>query len=72
MPLNPPPGWNALQERAKRVKDPQELADLIEEMNQLLSEFEITAGDGNGNGNGRRAQHQKLAKKDAGQKKSSF
>ena len=72
MPLNPPPGWNALQERAKRVKDPQELADLIEEMNQLLSEFEITAGDGNGNGNGRRAHRQNPAKKDAGQKKSSF
>jgi hypothetical protein len=48
MPLSPPPGWNALQERAKRVKDPQELADLIEEMNRLLAEFEVTAGDGDG------------------------
>jgi hypothetical protein len=71
MPLNPPPGWNALQERAKRVKDPQELADLIEEMNQLLSEFETTAGDGNGNGNGRRAHRQNPAKKEAEKKKSS-
>lgn len=71
MPLNPPPGWNALQERAKRVKDPQELAGLIEEMNQLLSEFEITAGDGDGNGNSRH-HHRQTAKKQSGKKKSSI
>jgi len=69
MPLNPPPGWTALQERAKRVKDPQELSNLIEEMNQLLSEFEIIAGDGDGNG--RRPHGQPLAKKKAGKKKIS-
>jgi hypothetical protein len=67
MPLNPPPGWNALQERAKRVKGPHELADLIEEMNQLLSEFEITAGDGNG----RRAHRRNPTPKKTGKKKSS-
>ncbi len=70
MPLNPPPGWNALQERAKRVKDPQELAHLIEEMNEFLSEFEITAGDGNGNGNGRRPHQQNSAKRKSAKKKS--
>jgi hypothetical protein len=68
MPLNPPPGWNALQERAKRVKDPQELADLIEEMNQLLSEFEVTAGDGNGN---RRPRAKKFSREKSGKEKPS-
>jgi hypothetical protein len=72
MPLKPPPGWNVLQERAKRVKDPQELADLIEEMNQLLSEFEVTAGDGDGNGNGRHPQRRNAAKKKSGKKKNSI
>jgi len=46
MPLNPPPGWIALQERAKQVKDPSELAAIIEEMNHLLVEYEEAAGDG--------------------------
>jgi len=67
MPLSPPPGWNALQERAKKVKDPQELANLIEEMNQLLSEFELTAGDGNG----RHPRGPNQARKKAVKKKSS-
>jgi hypothetical protein len=61
MPLDTPPGWNALQERAKQVKDPLELVDLIEEMNQLLSEYERTAGDGNG----RHPQRRKPATKKA-------
>jgi hypothetical protein len=69
MPLKPPPGWNALQERAKKVKDPQELANLIEEMNQLLSEFELTAGDGDGNGRQSRSPNQ--SRKKAGKRKSS-
>jgi hypothetical protein len=69
MPLKPPPGWNALQERAKKVKDPQELANLIEEMNQLLSEFELTAGDGDGNGRHPRSPNQ--SRKKAGKRKSS-
>ncbi len=63
MPLDTPPGWTALQERAKQVKDPQELVDLIEEMNQLLSEYERTAGDGNGNG--RHPQRRKTTAKKA-------
>lgn len=70
MPLNPPPGWNALQERAKRVKDPQELVDLIEEMNQLLSEFEVTAGEGNGNG--RRLHKKKSTREKPANKQSSL
>jgi hypothetical protein len=70
MPLNPPPGWIALQERAKQVKDPQELVRLIEEMNQLLAEYERAAGDGvgNGNGNGRRPHRQKPANSKGRQK----
>jgi len=36
----PPPGWTSLQERARRTKDPEELAHIIDEMNQLLAEYE--------------------------------
>jgi len=50
MPSNPPPGWTALQERARQVKDPRELAAIIDEMNQLLSDYEKAAGDGHGEG----------------------
>jgi hypothetical protein len=75
MPLDTPPGWNALQERAKQVKDPQELVALIEEMNQLLSEYERTAGDGNGNGNGhgngRHPQRRKITAQKASTKMRS-
>jgi hypothetical protein len=75
MPLHTPLGWIALQERAKHVRDPHELVDLIGEMNQLLSEYEMTAGDGdghgNGNGNGRRPAKPKTAAKKAAQKKPS-
>ena len=73
MPLNPPPGWIALQERAKQVKDPQELVDLIEEMNQLLSEYERAEGDGNGsNGNGRRPHRQRPAARKNGLQNESL
>ena len=71
MPLNPPPGWLALQEKARRTKDPQELAAVIEEMNQLLTEYEKIAGDGTGNGQGG-AKRPKSAKKNTpGKKRSS-
>ena len=71
MPLNPPPGWIALQQRAKQIKDPQELVDLIEEMNQLLSEYERSTGDGDGNanGNGRPLRKQKPARKESAKSK---
>jgi len=60
MPFNPPPGWNALQEKAREAKDPQELSDLIAEMNRMLSEYERTAGDGDFDS--RRPRKQKTAK----------
>ncbi|MGA9528112.1 MAG: hypothetical protein WBS24_08355 [Terriglobales bacterium] len=44
--LSPPPGWADLQERARRTKDPTELAKIIDEMNALLTEYEKTSGDG--------------------------
>jgi hypothetical protein len=47
---DPPPGWTALQERAKQVKDPRELAAIIDEMNKLLAEYEKAAGDGHSEG----------------------
>jgi hypothetical protein len=37
---NPPPGWIALQERAKQAKDARELAAIIDEMNNLLALYE--------------------------------
>jgi hypothetical protein len=70
MPLNPPPGWNALQERARRVRDPQELTDIIDEMNLLLSQYEWAAGDGDGN-HGRPPPKAKSGKKKAGKKVTS-
>jgi hypothetical protein len=71
MPLNPPPGWNALQERARRVRDPQELTDIIDEMNLLLSQYESAAGDGDGNHRAKRAPKRKPAAKKAGKKVTS-
>ena len=50
MPLHPPLGWLALQERAKQAKDPRALAAIIDEMNELLAEYEKTSGDGHGKG----------------------
>jgi hypothetical protein len=38
-----PKGWRELQERAQREKDPKKLAQLIDEMNQLLTEHEKAA-----------------------------
>jgi hypothetical protein len=43
---DPPTGWIDLQARAKRAKNAEELAAIIDEMNQLLSEYEKAAGDG--------------------------
>ncbi|MFZ3264449.1 MAG: hypothetical protein WA172_10650 [Terriglobales bacterium] len=47
---DPPPGWTALQERAKQAKDPRQLAAIIDEMNRLLTEYEKAAGDGHSEG----------------------
>ncbi|MGA8834783.1 MAG: hypothetical protein WB538_04050 [Candidatus Sulfotelmatobacter sp.] len=38
-----PKGWRLLQERAQREKDPEKLAQIIDEMNQLLTEHEKAA-----------------------------
>jgi 23S rRNA maturation mini-RNase III len=38
-----PKGWRQLQERAQREKDPKKLAEIIDEMNQLLTEHEKAA-----------------------------
>ena len=43
---DPPSGWIDLQARAKRAKNAEELAAIIDEMNKLLSEYEKAAGDG--------------------------
>ena len=45
MAPSPPPGWAALQEQARRSKDPKELARIIDAMNKLLAECEEAAGD---------------------------
>jgi len=38
-----PKGWRQLQERAQREKDRKKLAEIIDEMNQLLTEHEKAA-----------------------------
>jgi hypothetical protein len=38
-----PKGWRRLQERAQREKDPKKLAQIIDQMNQLLTEHENAA-----------------------------
>jgi len=43
---DPPPGWLALQEKARTAKDAKELSAIIDEMNALLSTYEKAAGDG--------------------------
>ncbi len=43
MSLDEPEGWRILWERAQEEKDPEKLAKLIDEMNQLLSEHEKAA-----------------------------
>lgn len=45
MPLPPPKGWATLQEKARRASDPAELANIIDEMNRLLTACEKAAGD---------------------------
>ncbi len=50
MLLNPPPGWIALQERAKQAENSRELAAIIDEMNNLLAEYEKNNGDGHSEG----------------------
>jgi len=43
---DPPPGWAALQEAARRAKDPAELARIIDQMNKLLTDYEKVSGNG--------------------------
>ncbi len=43
MPLNEPEGWRWLWERAQQEKDPKRLAELIDQLNQLLTEHEKAA-----------------------------
>ena len=45
MPLDEPQGWRELWGRAQEERDPKRLADLIEQMNQLLTEHEKRAAD---------------------------
>jgi hypothetical protein len=45
MPLEPPPGWSTLQEKARRATDPKELASIIDEMNRVLAACEKAAAD---------------------------
>ncbi len=40
-----PKGWRVLQKRAQLEKDPKKLAKLIDEMNQLLAEYEKAASE---------------------------
>jgi 23S rRNA maturation mini-RNase III len=41
--LEEPKGWRQLQQRAQREKDPKKLAQIIDQMNQLLTEHEHAA-----------------------------
>ena len=43
-----PKGWRVLQKRAQLEKDPKKLAKLIDEMNQLLAEYEKAASEEEG------------------------
>ena len=40
MSQDEPPGWRTLQEKAQRETDPKKLAEIIDEMNRLLTEHE--------------------------------
>jgi hypothetical protein len=42
---NEPKGWRELWERAQQEKDPEKLAELIDQLNHLLSEHEKAAED---------------------------
>ena len=52
--LSEPEGWDELQERAQRERDPRKLEVIIAEMNALLSECEEIAANGAANRNERR------------------
>lgn len=43
MVLDEPLGWRCLWERAQRERDPEKLAALIDQLNQLLTEHEKAA-----------------------------
>jgi hypothetical protein len=43
MALDEPEGWRILWESAQREKDPQKLALLIDQLNQLLTQHEKAA-----------------------------
>ncbi len=43
MPLSEPEGWRPLWERAQQEKEPKKLAELIDQLNQLLTEHEKAA-----------------------------
>lgn len=43
--LDEPKGWRKLQAMAQRENDPQKLASIIDQMNQLLDEHERMAAD---------------------------
>ena len=45
MPDDEPKGWRQLQEKAQREKDPKKLAEIIEQLNQLLTEHEKAAAE---------------------------
>jgi len=59
---DPPPGWTALQVKARDAKTPEELAATIGEMNKLLAAYEKAAGDGHD-----LAKHKKRRKQSANQ-----
>jgi uncharacterized protein with von Willebrand factor type A (vWA) domain len=40
-----PKGWRKLQEAAQKEEDPKKLAELIDQLNQLLSEHEKAAAE---------------------------
>ena len=60
MASDPPPGWTALQVKARDAKTPEELAATIGEMNKLLAAYEKAAGDGH-----TLAKHKKRRKQSA-------
>jgi len=43
MRLEPPQGWAELQKRAKDARSPEELADVFDEMDRVLTEYEKKA-----------------------------
>lgn len=45
MPLDEPEGWRWLWERAQQETDPTKLAELIDQLNQLLTAHEKAAAE---------------------------